>query len=740
MSIAKVRFWLIGVFGTVLMVAGLVVLAGLARETGSKMVVNALAGNSKAIGTAVRIQIERAFELGISLDELVGVDSVLEGELQRHRELSFFALVQKGAAGEPNAASDGGKVIAFVTRAKVTDAQRDEMKKLIIKPGDAELVSESYRATKMDVTDAQAMARQQAAAATEVVVPAAPQEAASSPVQPAAPQASVSQASLVIGYPVNYIDEQVNAVATDLIVAVLIALVLVTEFLRYASQHSTLREFFRFIEFTGQVKANNFGVRAGARSGDPMGALSLTLDERLNSIRQRYSGLLQRIERAPAHLQLGVKAELDKVAQVYRLRSDPTEVVSTADVARLRIGVFLVAMSEEICRPFFAVFASNLDGPVGLSPQLLAGIPLTTFLLVWALAQPIGASLLTRFGPNRCLTIAATVVSAGMLITAMTSNWTVLVAVRALTGGAYGGMFIFTLAMMLRHAGASGRAGAMAGFLSAVVAAGMCGPVIGGLIAGNFGFTAAFFTAAACSIASIGFVMGTADVVAAKKQVKEVSFAATLNSMRNAPLIFLMLFSTIPAKLVTTSVLLMLVPLTILDMGESPAVAGRLILLYFFGVFLVSGYIGTLSDRWNARKTFVTIGGLMSALACFIGYQLDSIWGLVVLCSLLGLGQAALASSQALLATGMMVTKDAKADRELALGIYRLIDRFGGAMGPIMAAVLIKQFGLRGALLGVGLIVGVGAVVAAVALWTYKDKDSTEEQESEESCETKVTA
>ena len=249
MSIAKVRFWLIGVFGTVLMVAGLVVLAGLARETGSKMVVNALAGNSKAIGTAVRIQIERAFELGISLDELVGVDTVLEGELQRHRELSFFALVQKGAAAEPNAASDGGKVIAFVTRAKVTDAQRDEMKRLIIKPGDAELVSESYRATKMDVTDAQAMARQQAAAATEVVVPAAPQEAASSPVQPAAPQASVSQASLVIGYPVNYIDEQVNAVATDLIVAVLIALVLVTEFLRYASQHSTLREFFRFIEF-----------------------------------------------------------------------------------------------------------------------------------------------------------------------------------------------------------------------------------------------------------------------------------------------------------------------------------------------------------------------------------------------------------------------------------------------------------------------------------------------------------
>lgn len=721
---AKLRVWLACIVVFVLMVAGLVGLALQARETGSPMVVNSLGLNSRAIGTAVRLQIERAFAVGISLEDMVGVDAVLAAELQRHKELSFFALVGKNAgAGE---SGERGKVIAFVTRPQVQASQRQEMQKLVVESGDGDLVSESYRAIRMDISERRSVSE------GATVVPTPPvDDQQKRGVDAAKPgKLEAAEASLVIGYPINYIDQQLNAVATDLIVAVLIALVLVAEFLRYSSQRSAVGEFVRFIDYTSQVKSGNLGVRAhvDTNPANPMGALSSTLDQRLNTIKQGYDTLMERVERAPSHLQASVKAELEALASKYHLLGDPVRVTSTGEVAKLRMGVFLIAMAEEICRPFFAVFASGLDGPISLSPQLLAGIPLTVFLMIWAFAQPVGATLLTRFGPNRCLTVSASIVSLGMIVTALTSSWTVLVVVRALTGGAYGGMFIFTLAMMLRHAGPNGSAGAMAGFLSAVVAAGMCGPVIGGLVAGNFGFTAAFLLAAVCAISSVGFVIGTSDVAEKKnKDKKQVSIRATLRSLENKPFLVLMVFSTIPAKLVTTAVLFMLVPLTVLEMGESPAVAGRLILLYFFGVFLVSGYIGSMSDRLHSRKAFVTAGGMISAVACFIGYQMDSLLGLVVLCSLLGLGQAALANSQALLATRMMVIKEANADRELALGIYRLIDRFGGALGPVMAAVLIKQFSLSGAMLGVGIIVGVGSIVAALALWNYKDSSDEEE-------------
>jgi MFS family permease len=232
--------------------------------------------------------------------------------------------------------------------------------------------------------------------------------------------------------------------------------------------------------------------------------------------------------------------------------------------------------------------------------------------------------------------------------------------------------------------------------------------------------------AAGCALAAILFAKGTSNAQTTEASVKSFSVKATIAAMRHTRLLLLVVFSAIPGKITSTAVLLMLVPLATAELGESPAVAGRLLLLFFMGFFLTSGWAAKLSDHWNVRKPFIAVGGLVSALACFAGYAMDNIWGLFVVCSLLGLGQAWLSSPQIVLVTQMMGARKSSADSELALGVYRLVERFGGAMGPLLAAFLIRQYGLKGAMLAFGIILAIGCLVTVLALWTYQEKATTD--------------
>ena len=278
---------------------------------------------------------------------------------------------------------------------------------------------------------------------------------------------------------------------------------------------------------------------------------------------------------------------------------------------------------------------------------------------------------------------------------------------------------------MLRIGRVTGRARAMAEFVAGVVAAGICGPAIGGLLAVKFGTTFTFVVSGCCALIAIVFAMGTKDTRAAEITAKSFSAKAVVETMRHPRLLLLMIFSAIPGKIASTAVLLMLVPLATAEMGESPSVAGRLLLLFFLGFFLVAGFAARLSDRLNLRKPFIAAGGLLSALACLSGYAFDNIWGLFLTCSLLGLGQAWLSSPQIILVTQVMDASGTAADSELVLGFYRLVERFGGALGPVLAAVFIKQIGLGGAMLAFGLILAIGCLVTMLTLWSYKENATT---------------
>lgn len=690
MKFPKWRFWLGCGLSVVLSVAALVVLAALARDSGSRILVSTLSENSTAIGTAVRLKLERALAVGISIDQLIGVEKAFKEELRENRELSFFALVGSEA-----------NILAFVGRDNATELELNQMKRL------AQFPKNVPKRSGQDETEVQVPPEgRHSFEAIRIPVAETPDGA--------------SKATLIVGYPENYIDQHLNALATDLIVAVLITLVLVLEFLWFGSQLSAVRDLGQFRAFVKRLALRRFEFRALMGTRDPMGELSRALDGRLDSLKQRFQKLMEVVDKTPA-LFAGatsvVQTDLVTLGQRFGLLTEPQGLPSSLAISHYRIAIFLVAMSEEICRPFFAVYGAELVGPAHLSPQLLSGIPLTAFLIFWGGSQPFGIAVMKKFGVRRWLTTAAAILGVGMVCTALTDNWYIVVALRALTGFCFGSMLICSLSLMIRS-GVNG----LASYITALVAAGICGPVIGGLLASTFGYATAFLVAAGCAFLAIAFI-SPSSIHAGSGSHRPGSVMATLKSMLGRELMSLLLFSTIPSRMMTTALLLIIVPLTILNLDESAAVAGRIMLLYFFALFLLAGNAEKLATRWNAAKAFIICGGVVVAGACLAGYALNDIWGMVAVCALLGVGQALMVGSQANLAIQMMdQAASADVSTDLSLGMYRLFDRLGAATGPMIAAVLIQQYGLRNVMLWLACGMSICTLLYLLSFIALKDR------------------
>ena len=665
-----------------LVLAAILVLALLARNLGAERVAGTLENNTSAVASALCIQFERALALGIPLNTLVGVEPVLNEHLQRHQEVAFFALL----AGDE-------RPLVFSASPHLNGPEQA-------------LVSQQWG---QGVLAAGAQSRFRVVR-TPILSPES-----SNP--------NRTEGWLLSGYADNYIDQQVNAVVTDLFVAVLIALILVLEMLRFAGRQQGWGLLLQFKSFLHQVQRGQLSVHSPLADQSALGRLGHGMNHRIDALRQRVASALARAE--PTE-RLGITADetgeahtQQRTLRAWALRHgllDPVRAnVVRGDLASLRMVVFLTALSDELVRPFMAVHASQMNSPLALGPQAMAGIALSGFLLAWALSQPFGASLLQRHGPKRCLSGATAVVGLGLLATAFTTDWLLLTALRALTGAAFGFVLIFSQTLMLRLGRESGRAAAIAEFVGAVVAAGICGPAIGGLMAVKLGTTATLVASGLCALAALGLASQTASVPAPSHTGRPLSWASVGALLRHRRLLTLLVSSAIPGKLSATAVLLLIIPLAVVDLGESASLTGRLLLLYFLGFWLVAGWAGRLSDRWETPKAFVVTGGLISALGCAAGFAIGGVWGLVLLSSLLGLGQAWLSSPQIVWATQMADQDPQGTDSEVVLGIYRLAERLGGALGPLVVASVVGTQGLPQAMLWLGCLLLLGSGATALS-------------------------
>ena len=391
--------------------------------------------------------------------------------------------------------------------------------------------------------------------------------------------------------------------------------------------------------------------------------------------------------------------------------------------AIVRPALFLFMLAEELTRPFLPTWARALaptDGP--LSPNLLASLPLVVFLAVVALLQWPLAAWSERFGRRSGLILGALLGAAGLALAAALPGYAALVAARLLGAVGFAMVFVSAQGAAIDGSASHDRARSLAQFVRAILVAGLCGPPLGGLAADRWGAPAAFALAACVALlaAAVAWRQMPDRFRAVQQPAVAVQGLSWSAMLRQPGLGALLLGCALPAKLLLAALCFYLLPMHLQDMGYGSAVTGRLQTIYPLTMVLLVPLAARLADRWRRRGSFVMAGGLLAGASAMLAWPMDADPMQLALILLgLGLGQALSITPQSALVADLARSLSARQGAGL-LGLFRLTERGGSALGPALGAWLLPAVGFSPALAVIGALVLGGSLAYGCSLSRQK--------------------
>ncbi len=137
-------------------------------------------------------------------------------------------------------------------------------------------------------------------------------------------------------------------------------------------------------------------------------------------------------------------------------------------------------------------------------------------------------------------------------------------------------------------------------------------------------------------------------------------------------------------------------------LSDNKAEIGRVQMLYFLFFIIASPLAANLSDRWQIRRGFIVGGGLATLAALIPLALVDQAWGPYLAIALFGAAQALISAPQLSLVT--QIATRVRVAEITAIGWYRLLERLGGALGPLVVIGLAASGSYHEAALGIGLV------------------------------------
>jgi predicted MFS family arabinose efflux permease len=666
-----------------------------------------LDAKARAVGDSVAAKVASALHYGIPFERFVRMDEYLGDVLKREADISYIAVTDNKGAVIYHAGLDAAR-LGRLLGGRIDDkgaADEDDA-------GDSGLIAWLSRES------------------LQLVGPPPIQQAArlGNFLDTALPLGDAGQTlgSLHVGVSRVFYRNQIREQMADIGVVLLVALLIAFEILLSVVTTS----------LTGPLQMLWEALRSGSdgllvrmpRAGDTreISRLAASIDAIIEDQRKSFQGLMEKAERVRAkHPERKVQALVTSIigevrAVVRPPDGDETLAPSASAFVSARICAFLFVFAEEMARPFLPVYIQQVAENSGMGgSDFVVGLPLSVFMFVVAVAMPSITGWSETLGRRYTFGIGAALSTAGMLGMALTGNFWILVACRGISGFGYAMTFIACQGQVLDFAGPANRARGMAVFVGGITAADIAGPAIGGIIAGRVGFIAALVAGATLALVSgiAGWrVLDGAANLPRGLSTRAPRFRDMLLVTRNFRLMLLLLFSAAPAKLLLSGVLFFLVPLIAHDLGSTQSEVGRIIMAYGVASLALSPLFANLADRWGGHGVAVGAGGMIAG-AGMIPMLFDptpNTLTIAVIC--LGVGQSLSIAPQFALALLIGEPQIAKYGQGPVVGLYRLVERLGGAAGPFVAAGLVSWLGHMEAMAALGIAAVASALVFSVAL------------------------
>lgn len=413
----------------------------------------------------------------------------------------------------------------------------------------------------------------------------------------------------------------------------------------------------------------------------------------------------------------------------YQVNDQGPEKVGLTKLSFVRPPLFLVIFSESMSLSFFPAYVHSLYEPIpGLSLSMVIGLPISLFMLVWALSLPLAGQWSDSVGRKKAFMVGAALTASGLFMTAWCDNLWQLLFVRSMTAVGYGIVFITAQGYVTDNTTMENRTRGMAMFLSGFFSGSLCGAAIGGILADRIGFEVTFMLSAALSLASALFVMqffsDPANKGAAPATLSWRDFTTLLTDKYFLLITFL---SAIPAKLLLTGFLYYTGPVYLNELGANQSSVGRVLMAYGLAIVLISPLSAWLGDKLKKKTLFIVFGGGLSALAILSVYMIPGIYGMFTGVLLLGIAHAVGVSPQLSLLTEKVKLKGGLTLGK-TIGIFRLTERIGNIAGPLVAATLISLMGFQDSFLWLASGVGASLVLLVILYMLFKNMDQRQLQ------------
>lgn len=646
-----------------------------------------------SIGSSLATKIARALDYGIPLEGLTGVDLYFDEILRQTEGISYLAL------SHPDGRLIVGKGVGEKALQTGISAAFREIEGNPGKPVSIEL-------------DGGALNRDGAARFRNTSAKVLQHE-------------EIEVALVHVGVDPGYAERKVADLKYDVVIVLLASLLVGFEILLAVLSVNFITPLKNAAERIERMAGGDFR-RSPSSGGRDGGGVAAALCGRLERIADRANGMYERLQAAVLRLPQGLSPSpastvLGGLRSKFRFDAVPDAAsAGSLDIVRVRILTFVFMFASMLSRPFLPVYLREIaDQSSMLPPELSASIPITVYLAVMALSMPHAGRLSHVHGRRRSYMLGVVLMAAGLCGTVLAWNFWALVVARSIEGIGYACLFMSCQGYVVDNTSAENRSSGIAMFVSAIMVSEVCAPAVGGVLADSMGFQGVLAVAALLTLLALPLAWkllpdalhGASADAGGDAPATDAAGRGAGGVLRNYRFMAISVFAAVPAKLLHSGFLIFLTPVVLSKFGSSTSEIGRFAIVYGVIALIAMPVFSRIGDRHRCHFLLLITGGLIAGAGMLpIVFEASPSMALIGIIGL-GLGQAMSIPSQLTLITRTVSAAGGGGNAGSALGVFRLIERVGGALGPLVAGVIALRMGAVPAVAVLG-----GVMIASILI------------------------
>lgn len=371
-----------------------------------------------------------------------------------------------------------------------------------------------------------------------------------------------------------------------------------------------------------------------------------------------------------------------------------------------RTAAFGLLFAWALPLSFVPLHMEQLYVPIdGVPADFMLALPVSAEMLFALLATLFAGRLADRRGWHHPFLAGVLICALGALGSALAVDAAGFVAARAVVGLGYGLAWMGIQAHVFAASSARGQTHAIASLVAGIFAGHLCGSATGGMLAEQFGHASVFLMAALAGLLPMLFALlfmrehfhaPSAPSAQVGEGAGAVSPVGVRTLLVNRDFSALLALCVVPFSIVQVGLLYFALPVHLGSQGASPSDIGRILMVYGLSVIYLGPVLGRWIGRFERRKPFIVIAGLLGGGGLAWIYLDASIGALVLSVFLLGVVSSFGGPAQSSFALHLPVVQQVGKSR--AMSIQRTADKLGQMLGPLLVGALFALFGSQAGL------------------------------------------